>query len=115
MLNLHLVGENVSYYYIMFFFLILGLLPYVSWLALFISPLVLLLSPILIGYGILLSILFTALLYPSGAAGYWGLLLGEFGLAMLAIFGEIILIPLAFFSPLNLLLAGASYLLSIYT
>ena len=111
--NLLLVGDNITFYYVMVVFLILALAPWVCWLALLLFPLEIILSPIIVGFGIILSLFLLGLMYTGGSWAYWGIFVAEFGLAMVAIFGEIILIPLAFFTPLNLLLAGASFLLTL--
>ena len=98
--------------YLYYGFGIATVLPYLSWLALACVPVVLLLSSVFIVIGIILNV-FAFLL--GGAGGYVGFWTTYIVLVLLAIFGEIFLIPMGLFSPVSLILTIVFYYLSTIT
>ena len=98
--------------YLYYGFGIATVLPYLSWLAAACVPVVLLLSSVFIVIGIILNV-FAFLL--GGAGGYVGFWTTYIVLVLLAIFGEIFLIPMGLFSPVSLILTIDFYYLSTIT
>ena len=95
--------------YLYYGFGIATVLPYLSWLAAACVPVVLLLSSVFIVIGIILNV-FAFLL--GGAGGWVGFWTTYTVLVLLAIFGEIFLIPMGLFSPVSLILTIYFYYLS---
>ena len=98
--------------YLYYGFGIATVLPYLSWLAAAYIPVVLLLSSVFIVLGVILNV-FAFLL--GGASGYIGFWTTYIVLVLLAIFGEIFLIPMGLFSPVSLILTIVFYYLSTTT
>ena len=98
--------------YLYYGFGIATVLPYLSWLAAACVPVVLLLSSVFIVIGIILNV-FAFLL--GGAVGWVGFWTTYTVLVLLAIFGEIFLIPMGLFSPVSLILTIVFYYLSTIT
>ena len=103
---------SATFMYLYYGFGIATVLPYLSWLAAACVPVVLLLSSVFIVIGIILNV-FAFLL--GGATGYVGFWTTYLVLVLLAIFGEIFLIPMGLFSPVSLILTIVFYYLSTIT
>ena len=92
-------------------FAILAVLPYASWLALLCLPGVIVLSPLLLAIAASVS-LFS---FITGGLGSFAFVYIYGVLVLLAIFGEIFLIPLAIVSPLSVAASAITYYFSLNT
>ena len=92
-------------------FAILAVLPYASWLALLCLPGVIVLSPLLLAIAAIVS-LFS---FITGGLGSLAFVYIYGVLVLLAIFGEIFLIPLAIVSPLSVAASAITYYFSLNT
>ena len=92
-------------------FAILAILPYASWLALLCLPGVIVISPLLLAIAAIVS-LFS---FITGGLGSLAFVYIYGVLVLLAIFGEIFLIPLAIVSPLSVAASAITYYFSLNT
>ena len=92
-------------------FAILAVLPYASWLALLCLPGVIVISPLLLAIAANVSLysLITGGIGSLASVWIYGVLV------LLAIFGEIFLIPLAIVSPLSVAASAITYYFSLNT
>ena len=87
--------------------------PWACWAALLVSPAFFALFPLILLYGIPITVIGFAL--PPVSAAYWGFVGAEIGLALIGLFGEIFLIPFALLTPLSLTLSAVSYYYALNT